>query len=187
MDDSLKIIELCQRRPEDPKGIVTRPFWIKKISKHKERFWRRSQDLPSKYSMIRSQIWKLSEFQHFYNSKWPTILWKGEQNNLILKDAIENCVKKEESKREIRGKMMERMKKYPCNVARLSANSESNLGGIGDMTSVLGSAELVTFPGHNAGFLSTVLEAYNRHYNLRTGPEDWWYTIIQTVSLAIEK
>ena len=82
---------------------------------------------------------------------------------------------------------MERMKKYPCNVARLSANSESNLGGIGDMTSVLGSAELVTFPGHNAGFLSTVLEAYNRHYNLRTGPEDWWYTIIQTVSLAIEK
>ena len=81
---------------------------------------------------------------------------------------------------------MERMKKYPCNVARLSANSESNLGGIGDMTSVLGSAELVTFPGHNAGFLSTVLEAYNRHYNLRTGPEDWWYTIIQTVALAID-
>ena len=34
--------------------------------------------------------------------------------------------------------------------------------------------------------MSTVYEAYNRHYNLRTGPEDWWYTIIQTVALAID-
>ena len=57
-------------------------------------------------------------FCPFFDSKWPNILWKGEQNNLILKDAIETCVKKEESKREIRGKLMDRMKKYPCNVAR---------------------------------------------------------------------
>ena len=34
--------------------------------------------------------------------------------------------------------------------------------------------------------MSTVYEAYNRHLNLRTGPEDWWYTIIQTVALAID-
>ena len=34
--------------------------------------------------------------------------------------------------------------------------------------------------------MSTVYESYNRHYNLRTGPEDWWYTIIQTVALAID-
>ena len=51
----------------------------------------------------------------------------------------------------------------------------------------LGSTEKVTYPGHNAGLLSTVLEAYSNHYNLRTSPEDWWYTIIQTITLAIYK
>ena len=54
-------------------------------------------------------------------------------------------------------------------------------------TPALGSKDIVTYPGHDAGFLSTVLEAYNHHYNLRTGPEDWWYTIIQTVAVAIDK
>lgn len=54
-------------------------------------------------------------------------------------------------------------------------------------TPALGSKDIVTYPGHDAGFLSTVLEAYNDHYNLRTGPEDWWYTIIQTVAVAIDK
>ena len=46
---------------------------------------------------------------------------------------------------------------------------------------------LYTDTQHDAGFLSTVYEAYGNHYNLRTGPEDWWYTIIQTVALAIDK
>jgi len=46
---------------------------------------------------------------------------------------------------------------------------------------------MVTYPGHDAGLLSTVVEAYNKHYTLRTGPEDWWYSIIQTVALAIDK
>ena len=58
---------------------------------------------------------------------------------------------------------------------------------IGVKTPALGSKDIVTYPGHDAGFLSTVLEAYNHHYNLRTGPEDWWYTIIQTVAIAIDK
>ena len=35
--------------------------------------------------------------------------------------------------------------------------------------------------------MSTIYEAYGNHYNLRTGPEDWWYTIIQTVALAIDE
>ena len=25
------------------------------------------------------------------------------------------------------------------------------------------------------------------HHNLRTGPEDWWFTIVQTIALAIDK
>ena len=57
---------------------------------------------------------------------------------------------------------------------------------IGNKTSVLGSVENVTLSQHNVGFLSTVLEAYNQHYNLRTSPEDWWYTIVQTIAIAID-
>merc|ERR1711992_178794 len=58
---------------------------------------------------------------------------------------------------------------------------------VGNKTPVLGSLDKITDPGHDAGLLSTVYEAYGNHYNLRTGPEDWWFTIIQTVALAIDK
>jgi hypothetical protein len=58
---------------------------------------------------------------------------------------------------------------------------------VGNKTAVLGSIDKVTDPGHDAGLLSTIYEAYGNHYNLRTGPEDWWYTIIQTVALAIDE
>ena len=56
------------------------------------------------------------------------------------------------------------------------------------MISIFGLSKTFSFTDtqHDAGLLSTVYEAYNRHYNLRTGPEDWWYTIIQTVALAID-
>ena len=46
---------------------------------------------------------------------------------------------------------------------------------------------MVTDTKHDAGFLSTIYEAYSNHYNLRTSPEDWWYTIIQTIALAIDE
>jgi len=58
---------------------------------------------------------------------------------------------------------------------------------VGNKTPVLGSLDKVTDPGHDAGLLSTIYEAYGNHYNLRTGPEDWWFTIIQTVALAIDE
>ena len=58
---------------------------------------------------------------------------------------------------------------------------------VGTKTPVLGSMDLVTDTGHDAGLLSTIYEAYGNHHNLRTGPEDWWYTIIQTVALAIDE
>ena len=56
------------------------------------------------------------------------------------------------------------------------------------MISIFGLSKTFSFTDtqHDAGLLSTVYEAYNRHYNLRTGPEDWWYTIIQTVASAID-
>jgi len=58
---------------------------------------------------------------------------------------------------------------------------------VGTKTPVLGSMDMVTDTKHDAGLLSSIYEAYGNHYNLRTGPEDWWYTIIQTVALAIDK
>jgi len=58
---------------------------------------------------------------------------------------------------------------------------------VGSKTPVIGSSDWVTNPFHDAGLLSTVFDAYNYHYNLRTGPEDWWYTIIQKVAMAIDE
>ena len=57
---------------------------------------------------------------------------------------------------------------------------------VGTKTPVLGSMDMVTDTKHDAGLLSSIYEAYGNHYNLRTGPEDWWYTIIQTVALAVD-
>ena len=37
------------------------------------------------------------------------------------------------------------------------------------------------------GFFTAVYEAYNNHWALRTTPEDWWFTIIRTVALAIDE
>ena len=39
---------------------------------------------------------------------------------------------------------------------------------IGTKTPVLGSMDFVTDTGHDAGLLSTIYEAYNYHFNLRT-------------------
>lgn len=53
-------------------------------------------------------------------------------------------------------------------------------------TPVLGSEDREVFSSGNYGFLTTVMEAYNCHYSLRTCPEDWWYTIICKISSAID-
>jgi len=73
---------------------------------------------------------------------------------------------------------------YDRNENRPNSTERSH---VGDKTPVLGSMDRVTDAGHDAGLLSTIYEAYGNHYNLRTGPEDWWYTIIQTVALAIDE
>jgi len=49
-----------------------------------------------------------------------------------------------------------------------------------------GSADYVyQGPGDN-GFLSVIYEAYNNHWAVKTVPDDWWYTIIRTVAIAID-
>merc|ERR1712212_8266 len=58
---------------------------------------------------------------------------------------------------------------------------------VGNHTPAIGSVGTLKFPKQNVGFLSTVINSYIHHYNLRTSPEDWWYTIIQRVAVAIDE
>jgi len=36
------------------------------------------------------------------------------------------------------------------------------------------------------GFLTVIHVAYNNHWGVKTVPDDWWYTIIRTVAIAID-
>ena len=49
----------------------------------------------------------------------------------------------------------------------------------------LGSEELVHCEENN-GIFSAALTAYNKHWKLRTAPDDWWFCVIRRVSLAID-
>ena len=50
----------------------------------------------------------------------------------------------------------------------------------------LGSEEMVSF-GKDNGLFSAVQAAYNNHWVLRTRPEDWWTSIIQTIATRMHK
>ena len=50
----------------------------------------------------------------------------------------------------------------------------------------LGSEEEIFFL-HDKGLVSSVLIAYNNHWNLRTSPDDWWFCVIRRVALAIDE
>ena len=69
----------------------------------------------------------------------------------------------------------------------LNSPSASERSHVGTKTPVLGSTDFVTDTGHDAGLLSTIFEAYSNHYNLRTGPEDWWFTIVQMIATEIDR
>ena len=59
---------------------------------------------------------------------------------------------------------------------------------VGNKRPILGSKnEKVTEAAGDFGFFTAVYEAYNNHWTLRTTPEDWWFTIIRTVALAIDE
>jgi len=57
---------------------------------------------------------------------------------------------------------------------------------VGQKTPVLGSSNDLLRTNGNYGFFSTILESYNNHWTLRTSPEDWWYSIIYKIALAID-
>jgi len=58
---------------------------------------------------------------------------------------------------------------------------------VGQKTPVLGSSNDLVHTNGNYGFFSAVFESYNNHWTLRTSPEDWWYSIIHRIALAIDR
>jgi len=55
-----------------------------------------------------------------------------------------------------------------------------------DMLPFEGTTEVAREGVGDYGFFTAIYECYNRHWGLRTVPDDWWYTIIRTVALAID-
>ena len=46
--------------------------------------------------------------------------------------------------------------------------------------------DLFYYQDYDKGFFNTVLSAYAHHWGLTTTPEDWWYTIVRKVAMAID-
>ena len=66
-------------------------------------------------------------------------------------------------------------------------NVPKNRKHVGSKVPILGSKNSkVREAAGDFGFFTAVYEAYNNHWALRTTPEDWWFTIIRTVALAID-
>jgi len=55
-----------------------------------------------------------------------------------------------------------------------------------DMLPFEGTTEVARQGVGDYGFFTAIYECYNRHWGLRTVPDDWWYTIIRTVAIAID-
>lgn len=50
-----------------------------------------------------------------------------------------------------------------------------------------GSTEVCYRGKGDFGFFNAIYNCYNNHWALRTIPDDWWYTIIRTVAVAIDR
>ena len=58
---------------------------------------------------------------------------------------------------------------------------------VGDRTATLGSEEWIYTNNADCGLFASVVTAYNKHYNLRTSPEDWWFVVARRVAIAIDQ
>jgi hypothetical protein len=59
---------------------------------------------------------------------------------------------------------------------------------VADRTATLGSEEFLhLYHGADCGLFSSVVAAYNKHWKLRTSPEDWWYVVARRVAIAIDQ
>ena len=58
---------------------------------------------------------------------------------------------------------------------------------VGDRTATLGSEEWIYTNNADCGLFASVVTAYNKHCNLRTSPEDWWFVVARRVAIAIDQ
>ena len=58
---------------------------------------------------------------------------------------------------------------------------------VGDRTSTLGSDEFIYTINADCGLFASVITAYNRHWKLRTSPDDWWFVVARRVAIAIDQ
>jgi len=56
-----------------------------------------------------------------------------------------------------------------------------------DMLPFEGTTEVARKGVGDYGFFTAIYQCYNYHWGLRTVPDDWWYTIIRTVAIAIDE
>jgi hypothetical protein len=56
-----------------------------------------------------------------------------------------------------------------------------------DMLPFEGSTDVAVGGQGDYGLFNAIYECYNNHWGLRTVPDDWWYTIIRTVAIAIDE
>ncbi|CAB3987224.1 chitinase-3 1 isoform X1 [Paramuricea clavata] len=58
---------------------------------------------------------------------------------------------------------------------------------IGDRTVTIGSEDYIYTNNADCGLFNSVITAYNKHWKLRTSPEDWWFVVTRRVAIAIDK
>merc|ERR1712165_473132 len=99
---------------------------------------------------------------------------KQEPVKSILSDFIKSAEKKAEyqSKRSMSGNETETLAEDRRHVK--------------DMLPFEGTTEVAMKGRGDHGFFTAIYECYNHHWGLKTVPDDWWYTIIRTVAIAID-
>ena len=68
-----------------------------------------------------------------------------------------------------------------------SKNIKEDRRHVNDMLPFEGTTEVAMEGIGDYGFFSAIYECYNNHWGLRMIPDDWWYTIIRTVAIAIDE
>lgn len=58
---------------------------------------------------------------------------------------------------------------------------------VGHRTTTIGSENIIFSNNADCGLFSSVVTAYNKHWKLRTSPDDWWYVVTRRVAIAIDK
>merc|ERR1711963_1175424 len=99
---------------------------------------------------------------------------KQEPVKSILSDFIKSAEKKAEhhakySKKETGTESLAEDRRHVNDMLPFEGTTEVAIKGVGDY-----------------GFFTAIYECYNHHWGLRTVPDDWWYTIIRTVAIAID-